>query len=88
MVIPRPLCRCPVYQQAREKGIPYARTGPSAFLHDINLLIDTPAEIVSQLNRCDIDRIDYATYTHLDPDHVEGSRVFEQIALDFRTWSG
>jgi len=87
MVIPKPLCRCPVCREAREKGLPYARTGPSAFLHDIDLLIDTPAEIISQLNRCDIDRIDYITYTHLDPDHVEGSRLVEQMALDFRTWA-
>ena len=45
MVIPRPLCACPVCRQAREKGIPYARSGPAAFLHDAGLLIDTPAEI-------------------------------------------
>ena len=25
-------------------------------------------------------------FTHLDPDHIEGFRVVEQIALDFRTW--
>ena len=25
-------------------------------------------------------------FTHLDPDHVEGFRVVEQVALDFRTW--
>ena len=86
MVIPKPLCRCRVCQEARKKGIPYARTGPSAFFHDINLLIDTPAEIVSQLNRSSIRRVDYLTFTHLDPDHVEGFRVVEQIALDFRTW--
>jgi len=86
MVIPKPLCQCRVCQQAREKGIPYARAGPSAFLHDINLLIDTPAEISCLLNLCRIRRIDYLTFTHLDPDHVEGFRVVEQIALDFRTW--
>jgi len=85
-VIPKPLCQCPICQEAREKGIPYARSGPSAFLHDINLLIDTPAEIVLQLNRSAIDHVDYLTFTHLDPDHVEGFRVVEQIALDFRTW--
>jgi phosphoribosyl 1,2-cyclic phosphate phosphodiesterase len=88
MVIPKPLCRCRVCQEAREKGVPYARAGPSAFLHDINLLIDTPAEIVSLLNRSSIRCIDYLTFTHLDPDHVEGFRVVEQIALDFRTWRG
>jgi phosphoribosyl 1,2-cyclic phosphate phosphodiesterase len=85
-VIPKPLCQCPVCHEAREKGVPYARGGPSAFLHDINLLIDTPAEISQQINRSAIDRIDYLTFTHLDPDHVEGFRVVEQIALDFRSW--
>ena len=86
MVIPKPLCRCPVCREARRKGIPYARGGPSAFLHDINLLVDTPAEIINMLNRSRIRRVDYLTYTHLDPDHTEGFRVVEQIALDFRTW--
>ena len=86
IVIPKPLCQCRVCQQARKKGVPYTRTGPSAFLHDINLLIDTPAEIASQLNRSHIRRIDYLILTHLDPDHVEGLRVVEQITLDFRSW--
>lgn len=86
MVIPKPLCRCRVCREARDRGIPYARAGPSAFLHDINLLIDTPAEIASLLNRSSIDRVDYLILTHLDPDHVEGLRVVEQIALDFRSW--
>ncbi|MDY6987797.1 MAG: MBL fold metallo-hydrolase [Thermodesulfobacteriota bacterium] len=85
-VIPKPLCGCPVCEEARRKGAPYERTGPSAFIHDENLLIDTPAEIASQLNRSQIDQIDYLLFTHLDPDHVEGSRVVEHITLDFRTW--
>ena len=86
MVIPKPLCQCRVCEEARAKGWPYERTGPSAFLHDENLLIDTPAESALQLNRAGIDRIDYLMFTHLDPDHVEGFRVVEQITLDFRTW--
>jgi phosphoribosyl 1,2-cyclic phosphate phosphodiesterase len=86
MVIPKPLCQCRICRQARERGVPYARAGPSAFLHDINLLIDTPAEISCLLNRCRIRRVDHLIFTHLDPDHVEGFRVVEQIALDFRTW--
>jgi len=85
-VIPKPLCQCPICNEAREKGIPYERTGPSAFLHDENLLIDTPAEIAQQLNRAEIDQVDSILFTHLDPDHVEGFRVVEQITLDFRTW--
>jgi phosphoribosyl 1,2-cyclic phosphate phosphodiesterase len=86
MVIPKPLCRCRVCREARDKGVPYARTGPAAFLHDINLLIDTPAEIIVQLNRSSIRRINYLMFSHLDPDHVEGFRVVEQITLDFRSW--
>ena len=86
MVIPKPLCQCHVCREARNKGLPYARTGPSAFLHDVNLLIDTPAEIAVQLNRSRIRRIDYLILTHLDPDHVEGLRVVEQTTLDFRSW--
>jgi phosphoribosyl 1,2-cyclic phosphate phosphodiesterase len=86
MVIPKPLCQCRICQEARREGVPYARTGPSAFLHDINLLIDTPAEIAVQLNRSHIRHIDYLILTHLDPDHVEGLRVVEQITLDFRSW--
>ena len=85
-VIPKPLCSCPVCEEAREKGIPYARAGPSAYLHDISLLIDTPAEIATQLNRSSITCVDYLMFTHLDPDHVEGFRAVEQIALDFRSW--
>ena len=85
-VIPKPLCRCRICREARLKGPPYTRAGPSAFLHDINLLIDTPAEIAGLLNRSRIGRVDYLIFSHLDPDHVEGFRVVEQIALDFRSW--
>ena len=87
-VIPKPLCRCRICEEARAKGIPYARTGPSIFLNDVNLLVDTPAEIAQQLNRERITRVDNLVFTHLDPDHVEGFRVVEQITLDFRTWCG
>lgn len=86
MVIPKPLFQCNVCMEAREKGISYKRTGPSAFIHDENILIDTPAEIACQLNRSRIKQIDHLIFTHLDPDHVEGLRVVEQITLDFRTW--
>jgi phosphoribosyl 1,2-cyclic phosphate phosphodiesterase len=86
MVIPKPLCQCRICEEARTEGIPYERSGPSAFIHDENILIDTPAEIASQLNRCSIKHIDHLMFTHLDPDHVEGFRVVEQISLDFRTW--
>ena len=85
-VTPKPLCQCRICREARRKGPPYARAGPSAFLHDINLLIDTPAEIAGLLNRSRISHVDHLIFSHLDPDHVEGFRVVEQIALDFRSW--
>jgi phosphoribosyl 1,2-cyclic phosphate phosphodiesterase len=85
-VIPKPLCSCAVCREARQKGVPYERTGPSAFLHDENILIDTPAEIGRQLNRSQITHVDVLVLTHLDPDHIEGLRVVEQATLDFRTW--
>jgi phosphoribosyl 1,2-cyclic phosphate phosphodiesterase len=86
MAIPKPLCQCETCREARDKGIPYSRSGPASFLHDIDLLIDTPGDIVTQLNRHSIDAVKYLTFTHLDPDHVEGFRVVEQITLDFRKW--
>jgi len=86
MTIPKPLCKCHVCEEARVKGIPYKRRGPSAFIHDENILIDTPAEICLQLNESRIEQVDYLFFSHLDPDHVEGFRVVEQIAIDFRTW--
>ena len=43
--IPKPLCQCRVCVQAREKGVPYSRTGPSLFIHGPDVLFDTPEEI-------------------------------------------
>lgn len=86
MTIPKPLCRCRICEEAREKGVPYSRTGPSLFIHDEHILVDTPAEIALQLNREGITAIDHLMFTHLDPDHTEGFRVVEQVTLDFRTW--
>lgn len=86
MVIPKPLCQCDICKEARRKGPPFERTGPSAFIYDENILIDTPAEISFQLNRSQIESVDYLMFTHLDPDHIEGFRVVEQIAIDYRTW--
>jgi phosphoribosyl 1,2-cyclic phosphate phosphodiesterase len=86
MVTPKPLCQCRICKEARAKGIPYTRTGPSAFIHEEDILIDTPAEIAHQINRSRIRKIDHLLLSHLDPDHVEGLRVLEQISLDFRSW--
>ena len=80
---PKPGCDCDVCSEARRKGIPYSRTGPSLFIEDINLLLDTPEDIRNQLNREGIKRIDHVILTHWHPDHTLGLRIFEQLNWDF-----
>ncbi|WP_297521135.1 MBL fold metallo-hydrolase [uncultured Clostridium sp.] len=77
--LPRPTCRCKVCIEARKKGEPFKRTGPSLFIEGENILIDTPEEIVYQLNREGIEKVNYILYSHWDPDHTLGMRVVEQL---------
>lgn len=84
---PRPLCGCRVCAQAREKGHPYARCGCSLYAEDINMLIDTPEDIVYALNNSNIQSIDSILYSHIDPDHTMGMRVLEQLRLDWLRYS-
>jgi phosphoribosyl 1,2-cyclic phosphate phosphodiesterase len=72
--------------EAREKGRPYERTGPSVFVHGPDVLIDTPEESKSQLNRSGVRRIAAGLYSHWHPDHTAGRRVWESRNFDFRTW--
>ncbi len=83
---PRPGCECPVCTEAREKGVPYSRTGPSLFVENINALVDTPEEIVQQLNRENIHQVEYILYTHWHPDHTMGMRVVEQLNMEYLRW--
>jgi phosphoribosyl 1,2-cyclic phosphate phosphodiesterase len=83
--VPRPGCECRVCAEARVKGIPYARSGPSMFILDINLLFDTPEEVSSQVNRNRISTIDYIFYTHWHPDHTLGMRIVERM---YKFWLG
>jgi phosphoribosyl 1,2-cyclic phosphate phosphodiesterase len=83
---PVPGCRCKVCVEAREKGMPYSRTGPSIFLHGPDVLIDTPEEIKEQINRSRIQKIEAAFYSHWHPDHVAGLRVWETMNYDFRNY--
>ncbi len=82
--IPRPTCFCEICEEARGKGIPYARTGPSLFIHDMDLLIDTPEEIKEQLNREKIKNVKNVILTHWHPDHTMGMRILEQINWDYK----
>lgn len=83
---PRPLCGCRVCAEAREKGVPYSRSGPSLFVHGPNVLIDTPEEIKDQLNRSKVEEVKAVLYSHWHPDHVMGRRVFEALNWDLRNW--
>lgn len=83
---PRPGCLCRVCIEAREKGIPYSRSGPSLFLHGPDILIDTPEESKDQLNRSQVKTIRACFYSHWHPDHVMGRRVWETLNWDTRHW--
>jgi len=67
VALPKPLCQCNVCKEAREKGKPYSRYGCSLFIHDINLLIDTPEDIVHSLNYFNMTSIDSVIFSHMDP---------------------
>jgi phosphoribosyl 1,2-cyclic phosphate phosphodiesterase len=86
VTIPRPGCSCRVCVEAREKGRPYERTGPSVFVHGPDVLIDTPEESKAQLNRSGVRRIAAGLYSHWHPDHTAGRRVWESRNFDFRSW--
>jgi phosphoribosyl 1,2-cyclic phosphate phosphodiesterase len=81
---PRPGCACAVCVEARAKGAPYARTGPSVFVHGPNVLFDTPEEAKLQLDRAGFGEIAACFYSHWHPDHTMGRRVWETRNGDFR----
>ena len=81
---PRPGCMCRVCKEARTKGIPYYRTGPSLYLPEQNILFDTPEEIREQVNREKINHIEHVFLSHWHPDHTMGIRLFEQMNYNFR----
>ena len=81
--LPKPLCQCKVCVEARHKGGRYKRFGCSLYLEDAALLVDTPEDIAHSLNAADIRSIDRILYTHSDPDHTLGMRIFEQLRLEW-----
>lgn len=83
VALPKPLCQCQICKEAREKGRPYSRFGCSLFLEDLKLLIDTPEDIVHALNYADIQQVNSVLFSHMDPDHVLGMRVFEHMRLNW-----
>lgn len=74
---PMPTCRCRVCVEARDRGVPYARGGNSLYLHDLQAVIDAPEHTHANLNREDIESVDYLFLTHWHPDHVGGVRAVQ-----------
>ena len=64
-LIPNPFCKCPVCQEARIKRGRYERLGPSLYIEDIGMLIDTPEDIAVACDRQGITRIDYPSPTRI-----------------------
>jgi len=85
-VTPRPGCNCRVCLEAREKGIPYSRSGPGLFVHGPDVLVDTSEDIVAQLNRSRVETVRAGLYSHWHPDHVMGRRVWELLNAEPRCW--
>lgn len=83
---PRPGCPCPVCAEARTKGVPYSRSGPSLFVHGPDVLIDTPEEAKFQLDRAGLAYVPACFYSHWHPDHVAGLRVWETMNADWFNW--
>lgn len=82
--VPRPGHHDRYNDEAREKGVPYQRRGPSVFIHEHNILFDTPDDIIESLNRAGVEDIRACFYSHWHPDHVMGRRIFEQANWDLR----
>ena len=54
---PRALCGCDLCRQARQRGVPYSRSGPSLFVHVPDLIVDTPEDIIASLVRSRVEHI-------------------------------
>jgi phosphoribosyl 1,2-cyclic phosphate phosphodiesterase len=76
-IVPRPGCDCRVCAEARRLGM--RRLGPAIFVHDRNILFDTPEDIALELENAGVMRVDHIFYTHWHPDHTLGARVVEQL---------
>lgn len=52
-------------------------------IEEENILIDTPEDIHVALNNAGVERVDCVLYSHIDPDHTMGIRVFEQLRMNW-----
>ncbi|GEM_PF-1314400 len=82
-IIPSSFCKCGICEEAREKGGRFERLGPSLYIEDIKMLIDTPEDIAVACNRQNITEVEHLSISHHDPDHVKGIRIVEKIGYDY-----
>ncbi|MEF8807259.1 MBL fold metallo-hydrolase [Natronomonas sp.] len=75
--IPTPTCRCHVCERARAEGVPEARHGNSLYLEELSAMVDAPEFVYENLEREDVDELDYIFVTHWHPDHTAGLRVVQ-----------
>jgi phosphoribosyl 1,2-cyclic phosphate phosphodiesterase len=81
--LPKPLCQCDICKEARVKGKPYSRFGCSLYLEDLNLVVDTPEDIAYAINYGNVEEIQNVLFSHIDPDHTLGMRIFEHLRLNW-----
>ncbi len=86
--IPNPFCKCPLCEEARIKRGRYERLGPSLYIEDIHMLIDTPEDIGVACDRQGISNIEYLSISHKDPDHTRGMRIVEPLGYNCITDEG
>lgn len=86
--IPNPFCKCSICEEARLKRGRYERLGPSLYIEDIKMLIDTPEDIGVACERQGISNIEYLSISHKDPDHTRGMRIVEPLGYDCITDQG
>ena len=86
--IPNPFCKCPICEEARIKRGRYERLGPSLYIEDIHMLIDTPEDIAVACDRQGISNIEYLSISHKDPDHTRGMRIVEPLGYNCITDRG
>lgn len=84
VTVPRPGYHDRYNDVARAQGVPYQRRGPAVFIHEANILFDTPEDIIESLNRAGVDDVRACFYSHWHPDHVMGRRNFEQLNWNLR----
>ncbi len=76
---PKAGCTCRLCTLARERGGRARRTGPSLYLPEAGLLVDTPEEANLQLTAHGL-APRHVAWTHAHPDHAAGMRVVQFLA--------